>query len=125
MAEKLGPVDIKKIKLLWERRPCSDAKTVREVLGGSEGLRKVREGVVGSDKGVEFMVMVMGYVAPATVEKEGEKEKEGEGTVGEGKAMLEGEEFWRDLKGFLEQRLRDEGVAGEVIECFRKGWKGR
>lgn len=45
-----------------------------------------------------------------------------QGLSGEG--VLETDEFWGDLKGFLQQRIRDEKVAGEVAEKFEAAWKG-
>ncbi|KAL2149482.1 hypothetical protein VTH82DRAFT_8133 [Thermothelomyces myriococcoides] len=42
-----------------------------------------------------------------------------------GKAVLETDQFWADLKGFLQQRVRDEEVAGEAAELFKKAWEGR
>lgn len=35
----------------------------------------------------------------------------------------EGEEFWTDLKGFLIQRLRDEGGGERVWTVFRRAWE--
>jgi len=33
---------------------------------------------------------------------------------------LETEEFWNDLKGFLVQRLKDEGEGERLAKVFRK-----
>jgi len=40
-----------------------------------------------------------------------------------GQEMLQTDDFWDDLKGFLEQRLKDEGEASRLKEVFRGAWK--
>ena len=124
------------IKVLYNKKPCADSKTVKDVLG---------DGEVGEE--VEFGVMIMGGAAAAAaaavgteagqVEEEGQKggaeggEKMDVDTTApvaqgpSGDAVLESEEFWDDLKGFLSQRLKDDGKALEVVEVFRTGWKGK
>ncbi|KAG8526183.1 uncharacterized protein KY384_000176 [Bacidia gigantensis] len=64
VARELGLEGTGKVKVLWERKPVGDAKSVKEVLG-EEGLR-------GRGTGVEFGVMVMGWSAKDAVKK-GEK----------------------------------------------------
>lgn len=122
------------IKVLYNKKPCADSKTIKDVLGSDEP---------GPEE-VEFSIMIMGGAANAaagTEEKGGEEETkeaaEGEGDKlavdtpvstaqgPSGDEVLESEEFWDDLKGFLSQRLKDEGKAKEVVETFRQGWKGR
>jgi hypothetical protein len=46
-----------------------------------------------------------------------------QGLSGEG--VLKTEAFWEDLKGYLQQRVRDEGVAGDALGVFRGAWEGR
>ena len=108
-----GGVELGKVKLLWGKKPVTggDARTVREVLGGKE-VEKLAE--------VEFGVLVMGYKAPA-----------GGGaaaaTAGAAGAADAGESlddaFWEDLRGFLQQRLKDEGKAEEVVGVFKGAWE--
>lgn len=84
--------------------------------------------------GLELGVMVMGgwsgvigkVGGGAAVEK-GAAGGGGGGTAAvaqglSGREVLETEAFWGDLKGFLEQRIRDEAVAGDVAERFRGAW---
>lgn len=100
--------------------------------------------VGGGTGGLELGVMVMGGWSGSVgkkavevggsggvVEKRGVVEKGDAGGSGggpvvaqglSGRAVLETEAFWGDLKGFLEQRIRDEAVAGEVVEMFRGAW---
>ncbi|KAL8726670.1 MAG: hypothetical protein Q9181_005959 [Wetmoreana brouardii] len=140
VARELGQEGTEGIKLLWHRKPVSDAKTVAEVVGAEEG------------KGVEFGVMVMGGGGggggDAARSAETEAKGEGGGDVqmggvedtarekGGGREMpaaqgASGEEvvqsaaFWDDLKGWLMQRVRDEGVAEEVWSLFKRGWDER
>lgn len=95
------------IRVLYKKKPCPDSKTVREVLGDED---------VGTE--VEFSIMVMG----------GATRDEVKGSVAQGASgdeVLGSEEFWDDLKGFLVQRIRDEGKAAEVWETFRQGWRAK
>lgn len=103
------------IKILYNKKPCADSKTVKDVLGEEE---------VPSE--IEFGVMIMVGVLP---EKGPEGEKGVDGKEGAGKdpvnVELESEEFWADLKGFLSQRLKDDGKAEEVANTFRLSWKAK
>ena len=114
--------------MLYNKKPCADSKTVKDVLG---------DGAVGVGGEVEFGVMIMGAAAVAMGAEggqgEGKKDGDGDGDTAAGPVaqgpsgdeVLESEDFWDDLKGFLSQRLKDEGKAKEVVEVFRSGWKGR
>ena len=42
-----------------------------------------------------------------------------------GDEILESEEFWHDLKGFLSQSLKNDGKAEDVTNEFRQSWKGK
>ena len=123
---KEARVEVEKVRMLWAKKPVADVKTVKEVVGDD----------LGEKAEVEFGVMVMGYVASNLRDEvqgdakaeAGEKEVAGEGNVAQGesgKEVLEKEEFWGDLKGFLVQRIRDEEVAKEVFRAFVQSWKGR
>lgn len=99
------------IRVLYKKKPCPDSKTVKEVLGDED---------VGKE--MEFSIMVIGG---ATASQSGLTRDEAKGPVAQGASgdeVLGSEEFWDDLKGFLVQRVRDEGKAAEVWETFRKGW---
>ncbi|KAK4899251.1 hypothetical protein LTR27_003483 [Elasticomyces elasticus] len=134
-----------KIKLLLNKKPAGDLKTLGEL------------GVDGES--VEFSVMIMGGGStPATtpaVEKSepampvpavssGEDKMEidsqapgsekaqadAEEKAGDPKAsgvddVLKSEEFWADLKGFLTQRLRDEGEGAKLVEVFKAAYEKR
>ncbi|CAK4033008.1 hypothetical protein CB0940_09316 [Lecanosticta acicola] len=137
-----------KIKLLLNKKPTQDLKTLKEL------------GVPADRDDVEFSVMLMGASgttprtqSPAVTEKERapepavsvpaagdkmeidekspapESEKahaEAEKTSPLGgesaSAVLKTEEFWADLKGFLSQRLRDEKEGEKLSAVFRDAW---
>lgn len=127
VSQKTGlPVD--KMRLLVRKKPVSDAKILKELVVAGEG-----EGTV------EFSVMVLGGAsalpasgAAAAAAAAGETEKaageEGDRHVAvglSGTEVLKTDEFWSDLGGFLQQRIRDETAAGEVLAAFRGAWEGR
>lgn len=122
VAKELKMENTQKVRLLYNKKPCSDSKTVKEVVGDE---------IPSSD--VEFGVMVMGYTASnvqegtsaaGTAKVESEEKTESPVAQGpSGQEVLGGEEFWTDLRGFLVQRIRDEGKAGEVFDAFKGSWK--
>ena len=123
MMSELGLSGTESVKVLYKKRPCADSKTVKDVIGNEE---------MGQ---VEFSVMVMEGTSAVEKKEEDvvmggqvEERAYGRDEVGvaqgkSGKDVLDTEEFWNDLKGFLVQRVRDEGTAGEVWEKFRGTWK--
>ncbi|KAM7209529.1 Cell-cycle control medial ring component [Naviculisporaceae sp. PSN 640] len=144
---------VEKLKILYNKKPVADTKTIRDALstGGEE---------VGENGSVEFSLMVMGGAVTAKAAEEALAEKKkaasasagvetkevqapdavaeadadgdtvmtdqpdkpqvvAEGSGPSGTAVLKTEEFWEDLKGFLQQRIRDEKVAEELVGKFR------
>lgn len=98
------PVD--KMKILHNKRPLTDSKVLKDVVGDSE-LR------------VEFSVMVIGGAASIQPELVEEKEL----VKATGMDALTTDAFWADLNGFLEQRLKDEDAAGELGRLFKRSWE--
>lgn len=113
---------VEKVKLLHNRKPVADSKTLREVLPEREQVGEV-----------EFSVMVMGgggvsaaperaatppVEAPQPVNEAGEVQGN-EAPVVQGREVLDTEEFWEDLRGFLVQRLRDDAEGRRVAAIFR------
>jgi len=39
-----------------------------------------------------------------------------------GKQILQTEDFWKDLQGFLEQRIKDEAEALRLVQKWRSAW---
>jgi len=132
-----------KIKLLLNKKPAADLKTLSEL--GVEG------------ESVEFSVMVMGVgttpaatpvveksepsmSAPAPADKmdidsaghapesekaQAEADKKPDAQANDVESILKSEEFWSDLKGFLAQRLRDEGEGEKLAKVFREAYGKR
>ncbi|KAL8921989.1 MAG: hypothetical protein Q9208_005443 [Pyrenodesmia sp. 3 TL-2023] len=123
------------IKILYARKPAGDSKTVGEVIGAAAAEQ---QGEV-----VEMQVLVVGGGGGGggDVSKAGEEGKDVEmkGTGGggggggaaavaqgaSGEEVMGSDAFWDDLRGWLMQRVRDEGVAGEVWGAFKRGWDER
>lgn len=109
------------IKLLYAKKPVGDSKTVEEVIGS-----EIKDTV-------EFTVMVMGgalaSVSAATpVERtatppvSAPDEVMPDAPVAQGPSgaeILQTDEFWSDLKGFLLQRVRDEEESERLIKVWR------
>lgn len=117
VAQKTGlPVD--KMRLLVRKKPVGDAKVLADLVGEGEG-----------DDLVEFSVMVLGGATAAAAPPAGGGGEEGDRHVAagglSGDEVLRTDEFWTDLGGFLQQRIRDEEAAGEVLSAFRGAWQGR
>jgi len=142
VAERLG-VGREGVRLLWRKRPVGDSKVLRELIAGDEAAQG--EGAGELELGVMILGggagagAVAGAGAAVGAEKAGSEDKGGKGQVeegmstegvegegrGSGMEVLNGEEFWGDLKGFLTQRLRDEEVGEEVFSVFRGAWQKR
>jgi len=117
VAEELKVEGTEKIRVLYKKKPAGDIKTIKELVG--------EEDIAGE---LELSVMVMGY-KEESIQKGAEdtEMKDVEAPVAQGPSggeVLGSDEFWGDLKGWLLQRLRDEGKAGEVFEKFKGSWTG-
>ncbi|KAI0154420.1 cell-cycle control medial ring component-domain-containing protein [Xylariaceae sp. FL1272] len=97
-----------KIKVLHKKKPVADSKVLKDLAAGDETV-------------VEFSVMVMGGAA-ALPKTEAQKDV-AQGSSGT--EVLESQEFWDDLKGFLMQRIRDEQVAADLTSTFHGAWKAK
>ena len=124
IAKEVKAKSIDCVKVLYNKKPCADSKTVKDVLGEEEMPSEI-----------EFSVMIMGGVAVTENKAEAGNAAEGgdktevdqppaaQGSSGD--EVLESEEFWNDLKGFLSQRLKNDSKADEVTNVFRQSWKGK
>ncbi|KAL1884351.1 hypothetical protein VTK73DRAFT_45 [Phialemonium thermophilum] len=105
---------VERIKLLYRKKPVPDSKVLKDLLSSD----------TGGSAAIDFSAMVLGgggadtgaeshtSIAPGSAAKDGSV----------GMAALKTEEFWADLGGFLQQRLRDKGAADEVLSRFRQSW---
>ena len=118
VAKELKVGGTTKIRVLYKKKPAGDIKTIKELVG--------EEDVAGE---VELSVMVMGYKEESTAkDAEDAPMADVDAPVAQGPSgeeVFAKEEFWEDLKGWLLQRLRDEGKAGEVFENFKASWTKR
>jgi ubiquitin-like protein 4 len=122
VAKHIGREGVETIRVLYKKKPCSDSKTVKEVVGGEFN---------GGE--VEFSVMVIGGAtvgasqeqqsARAGIESGSAHPPVAQGPTGD--AVLATDEFWLDLRGYLIQRLRDEEKAEDVSRAFREDWTRR
>lgn len=131
VAENIGNTSTENIRLLYKKKPYSDAKSLKDIVGDE----------VPPGGEAEFSVMIMGGAAseekPDTsaatspdvvMGGTGSKEEQtkdnapvAQGMSGEG--VLDTEEFWNDLLGFLIQRVRNHQVAEQALKSFKSAWK--
>jgi len=141
-------LDMSKVKLLYNKRPASDLKTLKELLP------------TPTPSSVEFSVMVLGggsasgistppvstptasspaveipdptsvpskadRQAPAPLSERAEQIAEAASNTAQPAAeVLKSEQFWLDLKDFLMQRLRDEQEGERLMGLFRSATQG-
>jgi hypothetical protein len=139
-------VQIEKIKLLLNKKPIPPSKkTVTEALDEKEAKGDIELGVMVMGGAPDPPPQVQ--VPPADMAGAPESEKaaveaesrptpmEGVETVQaesgapvqpgqtSGEIVLQTDEFWDDLQGFLEQRIRDQGEAVRLRGVFERAWK--
>ncbi|KAK5706762.1 hypothetical protein LTR97_001753 [Elasticomyces elasticus] len=136
-----------KIKLLLNKKPAGDLKTLGElgvdgesvefsvmIMGGGTGNTPATTPAVeksepampvpavggGEDK------MEIDSQAPGSEKAQADAEEKAGDTKGSGvEDVLKSEEFWADLKGFLTQRLRDESEGAKLVEVFKSAYEKR
>ncbi|KAB8342782.1 hypothetical protein FH972_022380 [Carpinus fangiana] len=115
-----------KIKILWERRPVADSKTLGEVLGdAAQGKTEVELGVmfVGQPTATPGVAgSGSGSEAPAA---DAAKDETPVAQGQSGADVLKTPQFWRDLEGWMLQRVRDEAVGKDAVEVWKKAWAAR
>lgn len=142
---------IEKIKLLLNKKPAADLKTLKElgvegdvdfgvmVMGGAGGAAGVAGSARSPSPAVEEKTSSVPQPAAATGEdkmnvdsgpgsEKAQAEAEDKGTdpaEETARSILQTEEFWADLKGFLAQRLRDQGQSEKLSALFREAWEKR
>ena len=116
-AEKSGiGTTIEKIKILYNKKPVADSKTLAECAEG------------GSTE-VDFSVMVVGGtpggITPGGTASGSEKKDPMEDVRSKisSAELLKSEEFWADLKGWLGMRLKDSGEGDRLAGIFRNAVK--
>lgn len=101
-------------------------KTVAEVLEGEKPGKEVEFGVMvigGASISVPSSKPAGGSAVPMEdIEKERSTNSATPAQGPSGVEILQSEEFWDDLQGFLEQRLKSEAEAHRLKEVFRSVW---
>jgi hypothetical protein len=117
--------DVSKIKLLYNKKPTTDSKTLKDLLGDA----------ANATKDVEFSVMVMGggatggkatpspAASPAVEIPQPDIPPTPVAQGSSGAELLKSAAFWDDLKGFLQQRLKDETEAARLASLFKSSWE--
>ena len=101
-------IPVSKLRVLYNKKPVPDSKVLKEIVGKEETK-------------VEFSIMVLGGAAAV---RKGEEEVIPPVAQGmSGVETLGSEEFWIDLRGFLVQRMRDEGEGERLFGVFRRAWE--
>lgn len=134
-----------KIKLLLNKKPAADLKTLKDLgVSGDVELSVMIMGGGGTPAGTtpatEKSDPVPASNAPATGGDPMDVDPQAPGPESE-KAMAEApttsttmdtaasvlatEDFWADLKGFLAQRLRDETEGEKLAVVFRSAWQSQ
>jgi hypothetical protein len=110
---------IEKIKVLLNKKPVADSKVLRELVSEGENV-------------VEFTVMVLGggvvksQVGGSAATPTSPPAEHGPVAQGlSGEDVVKTQEFWSDLEGFLQQRVRDEQTATELMGVFKGAWEKR
>ena len=103
-------IPVSKLRVLFNKKPVPDSKVLKDIVGEE-------------DVKAEFSVMVMGGAAALKRDAQTEEVEPKTLGVGDGESVLKTEEFWGDLRGFLIQRLKDEGEGERVAGVFRKAWE--
>jgi hypothetical protein len=101
--------------LLYNKKPTTDSKTLKDLLGDA----------AESTKDVEFTVMVMGGI-PAGASPGIQPLEPGTAPAAQGPSgadVLKEDAFWIDLQSFLQQRIRNEGEATRLSSLFRSAWQ--
>lgn len=140
-AQKSGQAQ-DKIKLLLNKKPAADLKTLKDlgvdsenvelsvmIMGGgtTPGTSQVSSPVVEKSEAAAAVGMAstgdkmdvdkeLSAAAPVS-EKAGSKPSAEE--------VLKDAAFWTDLKGFLWQRLQDEAEDEKVLKAFQDAWSKR
>lgn len=129
-----------KIKILLNKKPAGDLKTLKElgvdgetvdlsvmIMGGAGGTTPSAASPAVETADPTPSVPASGPMeiesqapAPTSEKAQAAAEHAAPATSDEGASgILKTDEFWKDLQGFLGQRLRDEGEAERLVKQFQ------
>lgn len=142
-----------KIKVLHAKKPVNDTKTIKDVLGaaavdaasaassssplavefsvmvlGGGGTPSAGTPAISTPERVASPPVAVPLAAAPPLPQPSQPEIEmGEAPVAAGPeeaaGILQTDEFWADLKGFLVQRLKDEGEGERLAGVFKEAWQ--
>lgn len=112
VAKQAGLEATDKIRILYQKKPCSDSKSIKDVLGDD------------ATASAEFTVMFMG-VTPSNLNQTATSasEETNKSPQKSEEALLEKDEFWTDLEEYLRQKLGNVPTAQKAAKLFRETWK--
>jgi hypothetical protein len=121
-AAKQFNVPADKLRLLLNKKPVSDSKTLQDLLSTDEESELSLSAMFLG--GVTPIIQAQSTLSADTVTQSSEDVTMG-GTSSATKdtSLLKTEEFWTDLRGFLVQRLKSEEDAENAFAVFRKAWQ--
>lgn len=114
-----------KIKVLHKKKPVADSKVLKDLLADEETSLDLSVMVIGGAASVGSPSPASTPAADATVEAAATAAAAAVGSPAQGpsgEAVLQTDEFWTDLRGFLLQRLRDEKIAEDLFGKFLSSW---
>ena len=119
-----------KLKILWERKPVTDSKTLQEVVGKESGSVDLAVMYTGVPTATPQTAGQATAVSSTTVTETAtpDKMQVDETPVAQGQSgqdVLDGSQFWDDLQDFVLQRVRNEAASKEAIRLFQQAWKSR
>ncbi|KAF3918839.1 hypothetical protein ABW20_dc0101392 [Dactylellina cionopaga] len=127
ISSKTGvPAD--KIRLMIKGKILGDSKTLSEVVedGGEVTISvMVTGGYTVGEQAPPPDTTAVAEVAEKAETAEEIVKMDIDSEVGDVVNVLEGEQFWTDLEGFLLQKVGKEEVAKEVAGLFKKAWGSR
>lgn len=114
-----------KLKILWERKPVTDSKTVSEATGVQTGNVEMGVMYIGAPTNTPISDQKPTQLSSGEPVQKKPKPEDGETGVAQGlsgKAVLDTPQFWKDLSGFMVQRVRDKAVAEETVKLWQDQW---
>ena len=114
-----------KLKLLWERRPVTDSKTLKDITGKLDG--DVDLAVMYTGAPTATPQMTASVPKPTASEPSNSNRMDVDETPvaqgPSGEAILNTTQFWDDLQDFVIQRVRDESVGKRTVEQWKQSRK--
>lgn len=113
-----------KLKILWQRKPVTDSKTLKEVVGQDVG--DVDMAVMYSGPPTEHIAVAQSADKEAADAIHRMDVDETPITQSEsGEAVLNTDRFWTDLQDFVVDRVKNESVGKDAVALWKQAWKSK